>query len=121
MTRLLLILFSGILSTLLHANPEEKQKLIPEEKQKSIQQTQEDLQKFLIGTTWIAEGESNNPHSFLKNGTFAGKKLKPTYTVTGRRTVNIFWGAKTKIPCLITEDCSTMIELAGERHTFSRK
>ena len=115
------MLFIGICSTLLHADPEEKQMPIPEEKQKPIPQTQEDLQKFLIGTTWVADGQADNPHSFLKNGTFAGKKLKPTYKVTGRRTVTIFWGSKTKIPCLITEDCSTMIELAGERHTFSRK
>ena len=88
---------------------------------KPLPQTQAELQKFLLNTTWLSDGKADHPYTFRKSGIFEGKKSKPTFKVTGRRTVTISWGSDTKIPCLITEDCATMIELSGARHTYIRK
>jgi len=113
MNRLLILFFTLFCAVSLRAEPNPKQKPNP--------QTQTELQKFLINTTWMADGKADRSYTFRKNGIFEGKKSKPSFEVTGRRTVTISWGSQTKIPCLITEDCSTMIELAGARHTYVRK
>ena len=113
MTRLLILLLSVFCVVSAYAGPKPKQRILP--------QTQAELKIFLIDSTWIADGKADHAYSFRENGIFEGTKSMPTYEVTGRRTVTIMWGAATKIPCLITEDCATMIEMAGARHTYVRK
>lgn len=87
----------------------------------SAPETEAELAQFLPGTSWLGDGDASNPHVFSPNGKFESNKLKPSYVVTGRRTVTIVWAPHTKIPCHLNEDCSTMTELAGERHTFIRQ
>ena len=113
MIRFLILMISVFCVAFAPAAPKAKAKIIP--------QTQSELQLYLIDSTWIADGNADRVYTFRKNGVFEGTQSKPTFEVTGRRTVTITWGAKTKIPCLITEDCTTMIELAGAKHTYIRK
>jgi hypothetical protein len=87
---------------------------------KALPETREELAVYLIGTSWIVDGDPTKPATFRDRGIFESGRLKPRYLVTGRRSVTIIWSPKTKIPCIISEDCGSMIEMAGERHTFTR-
>ena len=86
----------------------------------SLPQTAAELEKYLIDTTWVPHAEPNNPYTVNRDGRFVGREAQPTFKVTGRRTLTMFWGPTTHIPCVLSEDCSLMIEQAGVRHTFVR-
>ena len=83
----------------------------------------EDAQQLfavLVGTVWAADGKPEESYTFLSDGHFKGSVLQPTYTITGRRMLTMHWAPDTNIRCLLNEECSSMTELGGERHTFVR-
>ncbi|WP_035608461.1 hypothetical protein [Haloferula sp. BvORR071] len=98
----------------------------PAPEKKPLPDTKQELEVYLVGTSWIADADGTRAHVFRKDPKakrqlFEGKKLKPTYVVTGRRTLTVTWAPKTIINCVVTEDCSKMSEINGEKHTWVRQ
>lgn len=88
--------------------------------QKALPKTEDELRRFLIGTSWSQSHRSvENGLIFYSDGSFKHRSMKSPegkYVISGPKTMSLIWNETTTIKCEFAADFSSFKELNGERN-----
>ncbi len=90
--------------------------------QKALPKTEDELKRFLIGTSWNAKPSAvESGLIFYRDGRFKSPRMKTPmgkFVITSRKTMSLVWSETTTIKCEFSDDFSSFKELNGERNRW---